>query len=186
VADANYAAMKALISGVGSSLKTLSTLGETGTKTEVDKTPAVMAALKSLEGRRVLVGFPRETANRDDGELSNPSRAYILNYGAPESNIPARPFMEPGIVAARDKIERYFRGAADSVMAGKPEAAEKGLNAAGLTAVASIKDKINSNLPPPLAARTIAERKARGVTRTNTLVDTGEMRNAVTYLVEKE
>jgi hypothetical protein len=45
---------------------------------------------------------------------------------------------------------------------------------------------INSNVGPPLKPGTLAARRRRGLKRTNTLVDTGQMRNAVTYVVTED
>ena len=57
------------------------------------------------------------------------------------------------------------------------------MRAAGMEASASVKNKIDSNVPPELSERTLAARKRRGVTRTDTLVDTGQFRNSITYVV---
>ena len=57
------------------------------------------------------------------------------------------------------------------------------LNRAGIVAASAVKAKINSNIQPALSERTLADRRQRGVTRENTLVDTGQYRNSITYVV---
>ena len=106
--------------------------------------------------------------------------------GAPEVGIPARPTTGPGVRDAKTEIERRLRLAGTAALDGKPQSVVNQFNAAGMAGAAAIKNRINSNTPPPLKPGTIAARKRRGVKRTNTLVDTGQMRNAVTYVVRRE
>lgn len=175
------AALRALVGGLGTTFKMI---GGTGASQTVDRSQVILQALSALVKKEVLVGIPADAAPREDGEgLNNAARAYILNYGAPEANIPERPFMEPGIEKAREEINTRMAAVARAALAGKTETVEKGLNAVGIAAADSIKEVINSNVPPPLSERTLQDRAARGLTRTESLVDTGEMRNSVTYIV---
>lgn len=147
-------------------------------------------ALKELGKRKVLVGVPAEKAQRkpEPGEPAlgpnNAMLAYVHNYGSPAQNIPARPFMEPGIKAAKPQIVKRFKDAATAGVEGKLDTADKNLDAAGIEASASIKNEIGSNIPPPLAPATLAARRRRGRTGTLTLQDTGQMRNSITYVVK--
>ncbi len=174
-------ALRALVSGLSSAFKVV---GGNGASQTQDRSQVVLQALEGLVKREVLVGIPADKADRDDGDPANNAlRLYIAEFGAPEANIPERPTVMPGIEAAREEINKRMAAVARAAIAGKSEAVEQGLHAAGIVAADSIKEKINSNTPPPLAERTLADRRARGVTRTNTLVDEAEMRNAVTYVV---
>jgi hypothetical protein len=173
-------AFKALVGSIGSKL---SAAGKIGVSQKQDRTEAMLNALGELVEWKVLVGVPAEKGPRQDGTLNNAARAYILNFGSPAANIPAREFMYSGIADAQDQINEYFRQIARKAIAGDRQGVEKGLHVVGLAAQNAVRARINSNLPPPLAERTIRERRARGVTRTNTLVDTGQMRNAVTYVI---
>ncbi|MNT50592.1 hypothetical protein D3C72_1875180 [compost metagenome] len=60
------------------------------------------------------------------------------------------------------------------------------MGGAGMTASNSVKAKINSNIRPELAESTLEARRQRGVTRENTLVDTGQLRNSVTYVIRNK
>jgi len=181
-------ALQSLMAGVS---KALTPPGQNGVSEKGGARADALANLDMLlaiTNKQVLVGIPADKAQRGDGELNNAARAYILNYGAPEANIPARPFMEPGIENARGDIEAIGEMLVTKAMSKGANSADldAGLNMMGLVAAAAIKAMINSNIPPPLAERTIQERIARGVTRTNTLVDTGEMRNAVQYVIRSK
>ncbi|HVI10225.1 MAG TPA: hypothetical protein VND65_18185 [Candidatus Binatia bacterium] len=158
--------------------------------TKVDATRQVAAGMKLLKGQEVLVGIPAENAPRDAAEargtdITNAALAYLHNYGSPTQNIPARPFAEPGIEAAKVEIGDGFQKAGLAALDGKPDVMMKNLHAIGIRASTSIRNKINEGIPPPLAASTIRARKRRGRTGTKPLVDTAQMRNAVTYVVRK-
>jgi len=181
MAGPEEAALRALISGLGREFKKVGGNGVTQSK---DRSDAVVDALEALVKKQVLVGIPAEAAERkEDEELNNAARLYIHEFGAPEANIPARPTLMPGIRDAQEGVNKYFRASAKAAIAGDAGAVDVNLHRAGTVARDAVKEKINSNIPPPLAAVTIAKRIALGVTRTNTLVMTGQMRNAVTYVV---
>src|SRR5579862_2458001 len=126
-----------------------------------DGTAAVAASLKQLAEMEVLVGIPAEKAPRTSDEakaqpINNAALGYIHNYGSPTQNIPARPFMEPGITDAKSGIEESLKRAGLSAMEGRSDKMMQSLHAAGIKASTSVRNKINSNIPPPLAKSTIA------------------------------
>ena len=143
----------------------------------------VVKAVDLATRSQVLVGVPSTTAGNRDGPINNAALAYIHDNGSPEANIPARPFMHPGIDDITPEIKERVKNIGKAAIKGRADAVDKGLNALGMVAASSIKNRINSNTPPPLAESTLAKRRARGVTRTNTLVDTGPMRNSITYVI---
>jgi hypothetical protein len=74
-----------------------------------DMTESFMKALKDMQAKEVLAGFPESEDGRKDADgnaepITNAALGYIHNSGWPELNIPARPFMEPGIEDVREKI----------------------------------------------------------------------------------
>lgn len=156
-----------------------------------DRTNAVAMALKLMASMEVLVGIPAEKAPRTSAEaksqpISNAALGYIHNYGSPTQNIPARPFMEPGIKQAQRDIEQSLERAGLAALDGKPDQMLKSLHAAGIKAATSVKNKINSGIPPALKSSTIAARKRRGRTGTKPLIDTGQLRNSITYVVRRK
>ena len=67
-----------------------------------------------------------------------------------------------------------------------PAAVDKGLNAAGLIAQASVKNRIRNGVGfAPLSEKTLAQRKAQGKSGTKPLIRTGQLLNSITYVVKE-
>lgn len=142
--------------------------------------------LAALEKTEVLVGIPDGNTERKAGDpIGNAALGYIHENGSPAQNIPARPWLVPGILEEEDPICEQLKGAADAALDGDNREALRKLGNAGTLGRDAAKAKINSNIQPALAASTLAERKRRGIARTNTLVDTGALRNAINYAIKK-
>lgn len=167
-------------------------------------------AMKALAGFEVLVGFPEDTTSRDPGPtgsagnepITNAALGYIHDNGAPEANIPARPFMIPGIRDNEGKLADQLLVVAKRVLK-KASVQEvlKGYERVGITAQAGIRAKINEGVPPPLAESTLRARGrkgdvgslwelawreagvAPGTDIAKPLVVTGQLRNAVNFVV---
>ncbi|MGH7867905.1 MAG: hypothetical protein ACREP9_09840 [Candidatus Dormibacteraceae bacterium] len=153
-----------------------------------DRMREVMLPLTEIMNKEVLVGVPRQTADRHDAEgkpveINNAALAYIHNYGAPEANIPARPFMEPGIRKAKDKIAGYLKQAGDYATKQNGAGVQRAMMAAGDVAVASIKGIIVAGGFVPLKPATIAARRRRGNRSRKPLLDTRQMFGALTYVL---
>jgi hypothetical protein len=147
-----------------------------------DNLAAFTAGVKAMGARRVYVGVPGETAPRNE-PINNAALAYIHDKGTALGNIPARPFMEPGIHDAQDDIVQALGSVAASDDWSVANV-ERSLNRAGITAVVSIKKRIVSQEGfTPLAPATIAARRKKGRMRTKALIDTGEMLNSIKHVV---
>jgi hypothetical protein len=144
--------------------------------------------VKGFKSDAVLVGIPEEDTERkdDDATINNATLLAINNFGSPINNIPARPVMEIGIRNAQDDIATQFKTAAQSALS-------KGLSAlfiyyerAGIIAANAIKKAINSQegIEAPSSA-TLAAREDAGFKGTKALLVTGQMRNAITHVVNK-
>lgn len=185
------------------------------TRLVIKKMPAeaeLRQGLLLLADLEVLVGVPDENADvgREVGEPNNATLALIHDQGAPEANIPARPFMRPGIEAQRAKIEEKLSQTLKAVIVkgGGTQACEIGLAQTGIIAAVSIQNTINDGIPPPLSDYTLQQRmrknrKGGGGARKGAameldrrwdgqipstefakpLVDTGAMRNSITYAI---
>ena len=165
----------------------------------------MLAGLSAMNSD-VLVGVPAEKAQRkeENQPMNNATLAYIHDNGSPAANIPARPFMRPGIYAAQDKITGALRAGAVQALDGKTAAVERSLNIAGLTAQSSIRGVINEGIAPPLADSTLEARarrgsksakhelnaRSQGMTLGNAgakpLIDTGQLRNSINYVVRRK
>lgn len=178
-------------------------------KTTKDSLESVMRSLNLLADVEVLVGFPEDTSMRDADPndksahgITNAALAYIHDNGAPEQNIPARPFMLPAIAEVQDKVIAKLGEIARAVSAGRgPEVLERGFHQVGLIAKLTIQNKINEGIPPPLADATLQARARRGrkgaaaelarrakgevpgTADAKPLIDTGQLRNAANYVI---
>lgn len=156
----------------------------------VDKTADLMRAIKALTKNDVLVGVPAETAMREPepGEENPPNNAvlgYIHEFGAPEKNIPARPFLVPGVASKQDEYAKLLKKAAQDALSGNLQPVEKAQNAVGLIAQNAVRQKITDGPFAPLSPVTIERRRAKGNVSTTPLVDTGTLRRAVTYVIRE-
>ncbi|MFG1417178.1 hypothetical protein V5F38_05110 [Xanthobacter sp. V0B-10] len=160
-------------------------------QTTKNKVSGVIASLKGLTKQDVLVGIPDENAPRTEAEeearrgepINNATIGYINELGSPAGNIPARPHLMPGIDRAKDKIASHLVTGAKGTLSGVADAASIALEKVGLEATSAVKMVITEVIPPPLAERTLADRKARGRTGETPLIDTGQYRNSITYVV---
>jgi hypothetical protein len=154
-----------------------------------DFTQDVNEIIKSFQNDDVLIGIPEEKTDRkgEGTEIGNASLLAINEFGSPINNIPARPVMSIGIRNAQEEIADQFKKALqDAFKKGLP-ALSTYYNRIGIIASNSVKKAINSQegiLPP--SESTLKARKARGFKGTKALIVTGQMRNAITYIVKGE
>jgi hypothetical protein len=182
-------------------------------KRTVDNVDKIMARIEALTGQEVLVGIPMERTARAGEPITNASLAYIHEFGSPARNIPARPFMRPGVRNARESIVAEMERGAKAVMDGDNGAVSRTLNTVGMLARNSVVRAITEPNPPfvPLRPATIRARLRRtqagrrklvklqqqgtpltvwaqqlnkfGDMNIMPLLDTLKMRNAITYVV---
>lgn len=186
-------------------------------KVNKDNVANVLHAIQKLAGQEVLVGIPATEAERNDDEpgapLNNAQLGYIHEYGSPKANIPARPFLEPGVEEQRASITSHLQTAAKAALNGQGEKVELSLNAAGLIASTGARHKLNSGEFSPLAPSTIRNRhkgrntksmrasekryleliaagsspeQAQDEAGIQPLVNTGQLRNSITYVIRKK
>ena len=124
----------------------------------------------------------KKLKNRKINDLTNAQKLFINSRGSPATNMPPRPVIEPAIEDKFDKISEKIREGAIKGLEGDMEGFREDYEMAGLMAqTASINwfDNPKNNWAPN-AERTI---KAKG--SDSPLIDTGEMRKAITYAVVK-
>lgn len=156
-------------------------MSRSGLETLHDGLPDMLRRMAAVAQRDVLVGIPAGE-QRDDGP-TNAEIGYQNEFGSPANNIPARPHLIPGVAAVQDKAVARLTQAASAAAAGRMSDAERHLHAAGLIAQNSVRRTLTTAAYRPLSERTLAERRARGRTGTKPLIDTGQYRNAITYVV---
>jgi hypothetical protein len=181
-----------------------------------DGTEKLMRVLKAFEAERVLVGIPSNKADRSNterGALNNATIGYIMEHGSPGANIPARPWLAPGIRSAKSAIVAHYEQAAKrGLKSGDVTAMAAAHRVIGQLTVDAVKRYITSGHFAPLAPSTVAQRSrqrgtrrrvsetkylaliaagmtpalAQNIAGVRPLINTGQMRNAVTYVVRKK
>lgn len=156
-------------------------MSRSGLETLHDGLPDLLRRMAAVAQRDVLVGIPAGE-QRDDGP-TNAEIGYQNEFGSPANNIPARPHLIPGVAAVQDRAVARLTQAASAAATGRMSDAERHLHAAGLIAQSSVRRTLTTAAYRPLSERTLAERRARGRTGTKPLIDTGQYRNSITYVV---
>lgn len=153
-----------------------------------DNSAELQQAIKVLSKQHVLVGVPDTKADREyekGEEINNAALAYIHNNGSPSQNIPARPFLEPGILDVEPRIQHYLRQVGTQSLNSNKNGVVKALEAVGLTAQNGVRARINTGPFEALKPGTLAARLRRGRTGTKPLIDTGQLRNSITFVIGK-
>lgn len=160
-----------------------------GLTVTADNLASVVQAIHKLTGEQILVGIPQantERRNDDNSSITNAEIGYIQETGSPAMNIPARPFLVPGIEASEKGITKQLEKGAHAALDGSQQDVEQAFHAAGLVAQNGVRHQINDGDFEPLSEATLAARRARGRTGTKPLIDTVQMRNSVTYVIRKK
>jgi hypothetical protein len=162
---------------------------KTGLTVLHDDLAKMAAGIQKLATTRVMVGVPADKADRKDGPITNAALAYIQNNGAPEANIVARPFMEPGIQSVAKEIRDALGKAGELALEAGPDAVDRQFHRVGAIGRDAIKAKITDGPFEPLKPATITARKSKRKNRNNQdikpLIDTGSLRNSIDYVLKK-
>lgn len=160
-------------------------------KVTKDSTKAILASIRALTKDRVLVGIPAEGATREPDaddphpDINNAEIGYLNEFGEPALNIPARPHLVPGVEKITKRVEELYRAGAKAALDGNASAIDKAHMKVGMVAASSVQETITDGGFAPLAKATLAKRKAAGRTGEKPLLDTGQYRRAITYVVRK-
>lgn len=174
---------------------------------------AFKRSLESLTRKEVYVGIPAEASSRPgDGSINNAellyihthgvrrkamrdemdammnmgmkySQAhtlYIREHGSPMMSIPPRPVLQPAIEDRKPEISMVLADAGRAALLNDVAVYEANLNKAGMVAASAAQGWFENpqNDRPPNSPRTIRRKGSD-----QPLVDTGEMRKAITYIV---
>lgn len=155
----------------------------------LDKMPEVLEAMRMLTNERVYVGIPDKENGREGGAIGNAGIGFVQENGSPRNNIPARPFLRPGVEKVRETIAEELGAGARALLGGRADAVRTSFNRAGILASNSVKGVINSGEGfAPLSDATLKARRTRKRAPrkgTKPLIDTGQLRNSVTYVIRK-
>jgi hypothetical protein len=130
-----------------------------------DKLQERLAALTAMD---VLIGIPAAKAQRkpvpgESNPVTNSELARIHEFGSPAHNIPARPFLFPGVKRIRPKAMPMFRQAALAALNESTQAAMRILTQIGILGRNSVINEITHPQPAykPLKPATIRARLRR-------------------------
>ena len=180
-----------------------------GIKITKDKVADVLAAVSTLTRNQVLVGIPGENAERQDAPgakpspISNVQLGWIHERGSPAQNIPARPFLVPGVRDALPRLLPKLKKAGELALDFKNVSAiTQQLTAVGLIAASAVQMKITTGPFQPIADATKRARLYRKLGYRNAsearkqkmmakwmagdfkpLLDSGAMRASVTFVI---
>lgn len=160
-------------------------------------TKELNAALKRMQSAVVKVGIAQGSRgdSRKDGGPPNSLLGWVHERGSPAANIPARPFLRPGIEDAKDEIKDGLKAAMRAALANDVDGMNAELEKTGMIAVSSVKSKMREGPFEPLKPDTIRSRnRSRGTKgkRENEtqgrnikpLINTGALRDAIDFYVE--
>lgn len=173
----------------------------------------IKADFKKLMNMDVLVGVPEdETLRTDDTTVNNAQLIYLHTNGSDLQHIPERPIIEPAIQAHRDEINKLLKVVGELALAGKTDQALKQLKKVGMYGQNVCLDWFTdprNNWPPNSEKTVLAKlRKSTNPTlkaavkfvdeggdlaniagiegATQVLIDTGQMRRAITYKIREK
>ena len=157
----------------------------TGMSIKKDMLNKIADSIGTMGRRRVLIGIPAPENRRNDEAIGNAGLAYIHETGSGARNIPARPFLVPGVKKAEASALRVLKDAARKALSGDVKAIDKGLNAAGLIGQITVKQTVSRGEGfKPLAESTLAARRRKGFMGEKPLIRTGQLLNSITYVVK--
>lgn len=138
---------------------------------------------KSLRGpKQVKVGFPAGDADQDNinkavwNEFGTRGGASSGGWGGPVSE---RPFMRNAMRDNRGKYRDALKASAAKILTGKTQLRTV-LSKLGILAQGDVQGEITSLMSPPNSPVTVALKGS-----SKPLIDSGEMRGAVTYKVDR-
>lgn len=139
---------------------------------------ALSSGLAFLRKMDVLVGVPEET-NAAHGPMDNASLLYLHENGSPGGKIPARPVLHTGIHTPEftAQAQQMYRSAFVMALSGNVPGAKMIYEKIGILGSNAVKAQFGV-IGPPLSPVTIAKKGSSA-----TLIDTSQLRNAITYVV---
>jgi hypothetical protein len=136
--------------------------------------------INSVSKLEVYIGIPEAEASRPGEDANNAELLFIHTNGSPLKGIPARPSIEPSIEKNKEAIAKELQVAAKLALDGKAQEARRQLENVGDFASGKAREYFTDpdngwedNSPLTVALKGSDK----------PLIDTGEMRKSITYLV---
>lgn len=127
----------------------------------------------SDDGSVLTVGVHEDdNAREDDSKTTNADIGAYNQFGT--SDIPARPFLDIGVMSGVDEYDQALNER-------EHEDLEDALKTIGVFAQGAVRSYMTDLQSPPNAPSTIKKKGS-----SNPLIDTGELRSSITWVVSKE
>lgn len=127
---------------------------------------------------RVRVGVPKGAGRYKDG-VHIATIAAVHEFGSADGRVPERSFLRATLAQMRVLIFKLYKKRLPDVMEEKI-GLKHVQSEVGELMVGAIVERISTSIPPPNAKKTIAKKKS-----STTLIDTGALRQSITYVLEK-
>lgn len=130
---------------------------------------------------RQLINEQIDKGMNYQGARKKVHQMWLLEHGSPAWRIPPRPIIEPAIESKSNEISKMIGESLKSFLKGDFEQGERKLKATGMFAQNTVREWFtnSNNNWAPNAPSTI---KAKGSDRP--LIDTGDLRKSITYVVK--
>jgi len=130
------------------------------------------ALKKQFTNKSALIGIHEDEAARDDNaDINNATLGASLHFGS--GGIPARPWLDAGVETGADEYSSILQENFDNQ--------EQALEQIGVVAVSKVQIYMDNLRTPPISATTIALKGS-----SNPLIDTGNLKQSVTYSITDE
>lgn len=155
-------------------------------KVVTDNFSKQLEALEFVKNNSVYIGIQQKDTTRDGDDVTNAELLFIHTNGSPKQNISPRPVIEPALKANSQQLSKIMSQAAKFALEGKFAEALRQLHIAGTRGRDVSKLWFNNpeNHWPPNAPEVIERKIKKGSTDPKPLIDTGELRNAISYFVK--
>ena len=141
----------------------------------------VMKRAEQLNQLQLVAGIPNdETSREDSGEITNAELGIIHEWGAPEKGIPERSFMRSTMSEERENLGQLSKTQIALCLEGNTSPHDV-FATIGVYLQGKIVDKITDGEFEPNNENTV---KRKGSSKP--LIDTGQLRGAITYEVREK
>lgn len=160
-------------------------MAQYGPPFDFSKLDAILDRVMSTPKFEVLVGYPNtsgsHSSKRSKSSITLPTLAAIHDLGAPGAGIPERAFMRQSVENRRAQYTKFLSNELRSAYRGE-QSIERAYGRLGAVAVGGVQVEITRPSPAFVALQksTIARKGS-----SKPLIDTGQLRQAVTFVVRK-
>ena len=170
---------------------------------ESEQLVKIKEAMKFLAQKEVFIGIPQETNAAHEAEkgkiVTTADLLFIHSYGSGINRVPSRDVLETSLKYNKEQVAQLLSEAMEKATSGNISAVEMALKKAGMQAQNIARDWFTNpannwapNAPFTIEGGWMRNRKsgkafyAKGKGSSRPLVDTGEMRKAITYVVDEK